>query len=175
VHILKMYMPINCVEQCYFLWAQVGDASLLWGMSAHCMPSELVLWLMCQGTKADISAPTSDLLFRGRPCLPALCVRTRALHAHAHLQALVAHLALDLGAPDRVERCVLHLDVTSMDLDQVRISPLCDTHAHTRTHTEEKAKGLGLSARGSVCKDCVLPVNVTSMVWTMCTLAAWVT
>jgi hypothetical protein len=34
-------------------------------------------------------------------------------------QALVAHLALSLGAPHRVERCVLHLDVTSMDLDQV--------------------------------------------------------
>jgi hypothetical protein len=34
-------------------------------------------------------------------------------------QALVAHLAQDLKAPLRVERCVLHLDVTSMDLDQV--------------------------------------------------------
>ena len=34
------------------------------------------------------------------------------------VQALVEHCSA-LGRPDRVERCVLHLDVTSLDLDQV--------------------------------------------------------
>ena len=34
-------------------------------------------------------------------------------------QALVSHCAVGLGRPDRVERCVLHLDVASLDLDQV--------------------------------------------------------
>lgn len=37
------------------------------------------------------------------------------------VQALVEHLAGrgGLGRPDRVERCVLHFDITSIDLDQV--------------------------------------------------------
>ncbi|GIM15059.1 hypothetical protein Vretimale_17920 [Volvox reticuliferus] len=35
------------------------------------------------------------------------------------VQALVDHLAGGLGRPDRVERCVLHFDITSLDLDQV--------------------------------------------------------
>ena len=34
-------------------------------------------------------------------------------------QALVEHCSA-LGRPERVERCVLHLDVLSLDLDQVR-------------------------------------------------------
>ncbi|GLI64518.1 hypothetical protein VaNZ11_007787 [Volvox africanus] len=42
------------------------------------------------------------------------------------VQALVDHLAGTLSRPDRVERCVLHFDITSLDLDQVL--RLCETH-----------------------------------------------
>lgn len=35
------------------------------------------------------------------------------------VQALVEHCSA-CGKPDRIERCVLHLDVLGLDLDQVR-------------------------------------------------------
>ncbi|GAX83579.1 hypothetical protein CEUSTIGMA_g11004.t1 [Chlamydomonas eustigma] len=41
------------------------------------------------------------------------------------VQALVEHCA-ELGCPERVERCVLHMDVLSLDLDQV--IRLCEAH-----------------------------------------------
>lgn len=56
-----------------------------------------------RSTAAAVAAPQDRL-----PCLPPEVV-----------QALVEHCAVELGRPDRVECCVLHLDVFSLDLDQV--------------------------------------------------------
>ena len=88
------------------------------------------MWPLFQATcPPSPSAPRAPLQQAGlasRPCAGpflealephVLCDRLPGL-APEVMQQLVEHFSAGLGRPDRVERCLLHLDVLGMDLDQ---------------------------------------------------------